>query len=109
LIRNFTSVMSRLTAFFYTDKVLHVQIMRKQLRKKVRQVVDNFGPQLYKNFDKLRLIAKEGSRPSSKAGSRHTTPYKGRSRAGSGDEDLDYHDKLEITRAFACLQELENI
>ena len=103
--------MSRLIAFFYTDKVLLVQIMRKQLKKKVRGVVDSFGPQLYKNFDKLRLIAKEGSRPQSKAGSKHATPYKGRSRAhsGSGEEDLGYHDRLELTRAFACLQELENI
>jgi hypothetical protein len=100
---------SRIIAFFYTDKILTVQIFRKQLKKKVKGVVNNFGPQLFKNFDKLRLIAKEGSKPGSRAASKNATPYKGRSRAPSGDLDLDYKDQLELTRAFACLQELENI
>ena len=76
--------------------------------------MNNFGPQLFKNFDKLRLIAKEGSsRPGSRAGSKNASPFKNRSRAASKGDlmeiDLDYMDQLELTRAFSCLQELENI
>jgi hypothetical protein len=29
---------------------------RKTLKKQVREIVDKVGPQLYKNFDKMRLI-----------------------------------------------------
>lgn len=87
-MRHFKAVQSRCIAFFYTDKFISLKIHRKELKKHVRKVVNSFGPQLFKNFDKLRLIAKEGnSRPSSK----NATPRKGRSRAAS-DEDLGYMD-----------------
>lgn len=89
--------------------------MRRELKKQVKGIVNDFGPKLFENFDKLRLVAKEGSKPNSKPGSKSTTPFKNRSRAASkgdllgGDLDLDYKDQLEMERAFACLTELENI
>ena len=51
ILRHYKAMTARLIAFFYTDKVLDIQIMRKDLKKKVKEIVNNFGPQLFKNFD----------------------------------------------------------
>jgi len=76
--------------------------MRKELKRQVKSIVNDFGPKLFENFDKLRLVAKLGSKPgsrsNSRAGSKSTTPFKNRSRVASkgdllgGDLDLDYKD-----------------
>lgn len=33
-----------------------IQSTRKALKKKIRETVDRVGPQVFKNFDKMRLI-----------------------------------------------------
>jgi hypothetical protein len=33
-----------------------IKSTRKTLKKKVRNLVDTFGPKIYKNFDKMRVI-----------------------------------------------------
>jgi hypothetical protein len=95
---HYKMLQARIIAFFHHDKMSDLKLLRKQLKKKVRGIVNTLGPQLFKNFDKLKLIMREGS---SKQGS---------SQAHSKtDFEVNYQDELEINRAFACLKELENI
>eukprot|EP00347_Sterkiella_histriomuscorum_P005857 403355010 len=123
IMRHYKAMTSRILAFFYTDKIHDLQIMRKELKKKVKGIVNDFGPQLFKNFDQLRLIVKEGtnqesrgnSNPNSRSASKSNTPFQSRSRVQSkgdllgGELNLGYKDQLELQRAFECLKELENI
>lgn len=44
ILRHYKAMTARLIAFFYTDKVLDIQIMRKDLKKKVKDIVNSFGP-----------------------------------------------------------------
>lgn len=62
MMRHWKSVSSRLVTFFYTEKVMDLKHTRRELKKKVRLVVNTLGPQLFKNFEKLQLIAKQGSK-----------------------------------------------
>ena len=72
---------------------MDLRFARKELKRKVRHIVNTLGPQLFKNFDKLQQIMKmgsqSGSRVASRGGSRNTTPHKSRSRRGSHSEDKD--------------------
>ena len=43
-------------ALFYVGQVELIQQTRKVLKKKVRTAVDKVGPQIYKNFDKMRMV-----------------------------------------------------
>lgn len=43
-------------SLFYADQVDLIKETRKELKKRVRAVVDKVGPKLFKNFDKMRLI-----------------------------------------------------
>jgi hypothetical protein len=45
----------------YSDKVDVLQAMRKNLKKEVRSCVDKIGPQMFKNFDKMKLVMMKGS------------------------------------------------
>lgn len=61
--------------------------MRKNLKKEVRSCVDKIGPQMFKNFDKMKLIMMKGSQ-----GSRDDTPTQSKT-----DYDISYLDEMEIT------------
>ena len=92
-MRHWKSVSSRMVTFFYTEKVMDLRFARKELKRKVRHIVNTLGPQLFKNFDKLQHIMKmgsaSGSRAGSRGGSKSTTPHKSRSRRGSNSDDKD--------------------
>lgn len=62
---HYKMLQARIIAFFHNDKINDMKLMRKQLKKKVRTKVNTLGPQLFKNFDKLKLIMREGSRNNS--------------------------------------------
>ena len=71
----------------------------------MRSIVNKIGPELFKDFDKFRLI---------KAKSDYNTPGRNSRTPKSTnysktDVEISYLDELEITRAFSCLAELENI
>ena len=46
----------RFLSLFYSDQVNIIKTTRKTLKKKIREAVDNIGPKIFKNFDKMRLI-----------------------------------------------------
>ena len=70
--------------------------MRKTLKQKVRSIVNRIGPELFKNFDKLKLIAKFGGTSA-------------KSKTTFSEVEVAYEDDLAITRAFSSLSELENL
>ena len=69
---------------------------RKYLKKKVREAVDRFGPQIVKDFDRLRLIPglEKGKKSKDKAPSSASSWVTG------------YLDVLELNNAFGSLEEL---
>lgn len=70
--------------------------MRVALVKNVHEIVNKFGPQMIKNFDKERVIDEMKKRRSGKISS-----------AGGGSmAGFSYYDLLEINSAFESLQEL---
>ena len=67
--------------------------MRKNLKKKILTIIEKFGPELFQNFEKERLIKRKGAEV-----------------AGDGDFDsdldiTDYHLELELNNAFESLKE----
>mmetsp|Transcript_2192 Transcript_2192/g.2128 ORF Transcript_2192/g.2128 Transcript_2192/m.2128 type:complete len:85 (-) Transcript_2192:42-296(-) len=84
-----------------------MKLERKQLRKQIKGIVNKIGPELFKNFDKLKFIMKQGSN-FAKTASRGSTPQI-RTPGEKSDIEISYLDELEINEAFACLKELENI
>ena len=62
-IRSHDGVQTHMTEFhgrfvnlFYSDQVELIKVTRKELKKRVRGLVDKLGPRLFKNFDKMRHI-----------------------------------------------------
>jgi glycerol-3-phosphate O-acyltransferase/dihydroxyacetone phosphate acyltransferase len=53
---HYTEFQGRMLSLFYVGQVELIKTTRKVLKKKVRKVVDSFGPKVYKNFDKMRII-----------------------------------------------------
>uniref|UniRef100_A0A7S3FS93 Uncharacterized protein n=1 Tax=Strombidium rassoulzadegani TaxID=1082188 RepID=A0A7S3FS93_9SPIT len=53
---HYTEFHGRFLSLFYTNQVDLIKSTRKTLKTKVRTVVDKVGPQVFKNFDKMRLI-----------------------------------------------------
>ena len=53
---HYSNFQGRFLSLFYTDQVDLIKSTRKALKQKVRSVVDRVGPQVFKNFDKMRLI-----------------------------------------------------
>jgi len=89
---------ARLIALFHTDKINTLREHRKELKLKVRAQVNRIGPELFKNFNKLKLIAAKGNQEGTASKTASVTDY-----------EPDYYDELEITHAFQSLKELENI
>ena len=68
--------------------------IRRRLKQKVRSIVNRIGPELFKNFNKLKFIKmNQGIK----------------SRASISEVELEYEDELDITKAFNSLKELENL
>lgn len=62
-IRSHDGVQTHMTEFhgrcvnlFYSDQVELIKVTRRELKKRVRGLVDRLGPRLFKNFDKMRVI-----------------------------------------------------
>lgn len=51
-----TEFHGRLINLLYADQVELIKTTRKELKKRVRGLVDRLGPRLFKNFDKMRII-----------------------------------------------------
>lgn len=64
MVSHYKTLQARILAFFHTEQMLSIKLMRKQLKKQVRDTVNKIGPELFKNFDKLRFIMKEGVKSS---------------------------------------------
>jgi len=68
--------------------------IRRRLKQKVRSIVNRIGPELFKNFNKLKFIKmNQGIK----------------SRTSISEVELEYEDELDITKAFNSLKELENL
>ena len=52
---------SRLMCLFYTEDMFLLKQMRKNLKKKIRGMVDKFGPEIIEDFDQNRIIKRKGS------------------------------------------------
>ena len=52
-------------SLFYVGQVNLIKETRKTLKKQVREIVDKVGPQLYKNFDQMRMIMFDPSKSQS--------------------------------------------
>ena len=110
--RHFNRMQARFIAFLNTDKVVLTQLHRKQLKRKIKDWINKVGPLMFKNFDKLQMIRKQGKDAGSRSNSKRSTPYnlsRNASKSDMGEIDLNYMDELEVSRAFECLKELENI
>lgn len=62
---------------------------RKSLKEKVRRIVDKVGPQIFKNFDKMRLIMRDPSTQSYRKNPIHSnlpkTPVDMEDRVGNSE------------------------
>lgn len=88
-----------------------LQNTRKQLQQEVRKYVNKIGPQLFKDFDKIKLLKRRrehNKEAVSKSPSKFSSTF-GSNPVSKTDYEVSYLDDLEITRAFSCLAELENI
>lgn len=56
VMTHFPEFHGRFISLFYPDQIEAIKKVRKVLKTKVRHVVDQMGPKLFKNFDKMRLI-----------------------------------------------------
>jgi hypothetical protein len=74
---------------FYTDQVDLIKSTRKALKQKVRSAVDRVGPQVFKNFDKMRLIMFDPT-GSQDSGRKHTLK---KSSSAANIEDTNDTDK----------------
>lgn len=68
-------------------------------------VVNKIGPELFKDFDKIRFLRKDMTPNKSSGRGQNTRSYT----HSKTDYEISYQDELEINRAFSCLAELENI
>jgi len=91
VIDQYKILISRFLTFFYTEEVINLKEMRKNLKKKIIAVVEKLGPQLFKNFEELKMVKRKPS---------HSQP---RSQQSMVDQ---YYDELELNEAFASLQDV---
>ena len=52
---------SRLMCLFYTEDMFVLKQMRKNLKKKIRAIIDKFGPEMFEDFDQMRVVKRKGS------------------------------------------------
>jgi len=85
VVSHYKTMQARIIAFFHTEQMLSLKLMRKNLRKQVKETVNKIGHELFKNFDKLKFIMKEGVKSNqvspdvSKAPSKIASPVTGSS------------------------------
>ena len=53
---HYSNLQGRILFLFYRGQVKIIKETRKVLEEKIRKTVDKVGPELYKNFDKMKLI-----------------------------------------------------
>mmetsp|Transcript_37820 Transcript_37820/g.57887 ORF Transcript_37820/g.57887 Transcript_37820/m.57887 type:complete len:306 (-) Transcript_37820:21-938(-) len=53
---HYTDFQGRFLSLFYTNQVEYIKSTRKALKRKVRAIVDKVGPQVFKNYDKMKII-----------------------------------------------------
>ena len=53
---HYTEFQGRFLSLFYVGQVELIKETRRVLKKKIREVVDNYGPQLFDNFHKMREV-----------------------------------------------------
>jgi len=46
---------------FYTEDMFVLKQMRKNLKKKIRAIIDKFGPEMFEDFDQMRVVKRKGS------------------------------------------------
>ena len=52
---------SRLLCLFYTENMFLLKEMRKNLKHKICAIIEKFGPEMFEDFDKARVVKpKEG-------------------------------------------------
>eukprot|EP00347_Sterkiella_histriomuscorum_P011872 403370778 len=87
LIYYYQLMQSRLLCLFYTEDMFLLIQMRKNLKKKVIEIVDKLAPELFQDFNSGRHIK--------------------RRRGSSMDKtETEYQNELELTTAFESLKEL---
>ena len=47
---------ARMLCLFYTEDMFTLKQMRKSIKKKIIAVVEKLGPEIFQDFDKLRLV-----------------------------------------------------
>jgi hypothetical protein len=46
---------------FFTEDMFVLKQMRKNLKAKIRGVIDKFGPEMFEDFDQMRVVKHKGS------------------------------------------------
>ena len=53
---NWNNLFVRVFCLFSKDTMDHIRIKRELLAKKVHQIIDKFGPMVFEDFDKMKLV-----------------------------------------------------
>jgi len=96
-VRHFKTFTSRLLCLFYRNKIEKIQIMRQRLKLKITESISKYGPTLYENFEKRKIIHHDQSFSSDGDDGRisNTTSRKN-----------SYMNDLALNQAFESLTEL---
>lgn len=95
--RHWRNMVAWFLCFFMYDTMLELQEWRKELSKQVHSTVDTFGPHLFPNFDRMRLIPGlwKDLKPKSRTSS-----------IGSNNSYHKYLESFNIEDAFAALNDI---
>jgi glycerol-3-phosphate O-acyltransferase / dihydroxyacetone phosphate acyltransferase len=61
LVRYHQLMYSRLMCLFFTEDMFVLKQMRKNLKAKIRGIIDKFGPEMFEDFDQMRGFKRKGS------------------------------------------------
>ena len=61
LVRYHQLMYSRLMCLFFTEDMFVLKQMRKNLKAKIRGIIDKFGPEMFEDFDQMRVVKRKGS------------------------------------------------
>lgn len=56
---HYRSIKAKFMALIFESRYRNLQMLRNDIQKKVRELVDFYGPKLYEDFEKSRIIPKD--------------------------------------------------
>ncbi len=84
--------------------------MRKNLKAKIRAIIDKFGPEMFEDFDQFRVVKRKGS-VNSENNLLSIPDHRNRNSEGNGSfisrgsaqDQFSYYHQLELNNVFETL------